>query len=116
MDIAIPTSEIVFRLIPLLLLLGTAVMGAIVCLNNITAPGANLRFVRHIMAMDTTNMDRGTQWREVPLPSPAPDRVRSDPRVRSSGHGARPGRQLLPGRPASPPRATPGKPPSSSVT
>ena len=69
MDIAIPTSEIVFRLIPLLLLLGTAVMGAIVCLNNITAPGANLRFVRHIMAMDTTNMDRGTQWREVRSPA-----------------------------------------------
>ena len=65
MDPAIPATEIVFRLIPLLLLLGTAAMGAIVCLNNITAPGANLRFVEHIMTMDTTNMDAGTQWREV---------------------------------------------------
>lgn len=38
MDTAITTTEIVFRLIPLLLLLGTAVMGFVVCLNNITAP------------------------------------------------------------------------------
>lgn len=69
MDTAITTTEIVFRLIPLLLLLGTAVMGFVVCLNNITAPGANLRFVEHIMTMDTTNMDRGTQWREVRSPA-----------------------------------------------
>ena len=69
MDTAITTTEIVFRLIPLLLVLGTAVMGLIVCLNNITAPGANLRFVEHIMTMDTTNMDRGTQWREIRSPA-----------------------------------------------
>lgn len=69
MDQAITTVDVVVRLIPLLLLLGTAVMGAIVCLNNITAPGANLRFVEHIMTMDTTNMDRGTQWREIRSPA-----------------------------------------------
>ena len=68
MDPAITTVETVFRLIPLLLLLGTALMGAIVCLNNITAPSANLRFVEHIMTMDTTNMDPGTQWREIRSP------------------------------------------------
>ena len=60
MDSGLPVTEVVFRLIPLLLLSGTAVMGLIVCINNITAPGANLRFVEHIMTMDTTNMDRGT--------------------------------------------------------
>ena len=64
----IGVTEVVFRLIPLLLVLGTAVMGLIVCLNNITAPGANLRFVEHIMTMDTTNMDSGTQWREIRSP------------------------------------------------
>lgn len=69
MDAAVPAAEIAFRLIPLLLVLGTALMGAIVCLNNITAPGANLAFVRHIMTMDTTNMDSGTQWREVRSPT-----------------------------------------------
>ena len=69
MDTAITTTEVVFRLIPLLLVLGTAVMGLIVCVNNITAPGANLRFVEHIMTMDTTNMDRGTQWREIRSPA-----------------------------------------------
>ncbi len=58
----------VFRLIPLLILLGTAVMGAIVVLNNVTAPGANLAFVEHIMTMDTTNMDEGTQWRAIRSP------------------------------------------------
>ena len=68
MQTAVDTTEIVFRLIPLLLVLGTAAMGLIVCLNNITAPGANMRFVEHIMTMDTTNMDRGTQWREVRSP------------------------------------------------
>ena len=57
-----------FRLIPLLILFGTGVMGAIVVLNNITAPGANLAFVEHIMTMDTTNMDAGTQWREIRSP------------------------------------------------
>ena len=69
MDTAIATTEVVFRLIPLLLVLGTALMGLIVCVNNITAPGANLRFVEHIMTMDTTNMDQGTQWREVRSPA-----------------------------------------------
>ena len=69
MDTAITTTEVVFRLIPLLLVLGTATMGLIVCMNNITAPGANLRFVEHIMTMDTTNMDRGTQWREIRSPA-----------------------------------------------
>ncbi len=64
----IATTEVVFRLIPLLLVLGTAVMGLIVCVNNITAPGANMRFVEHIMTMDTTSMDRGTQWREIRSP------------------------------------------------
>ena len=59
----------VFRLIPLLILLGTGVMGGIVVLNNITAPGANLAFVEHIMTMDTTNMDKGTQWREIRSPA-----------------------------------------------
>ncbi|MDE0375421.1 MAG: DUF2165 domain-containing protein [bacterium] len=59
----------VFRLIPLLILLGTGVMGGIVVLNNLTAPGANLAFVEHIMTMDTTNMDRGTQWREIRSPA-----------------------------------------------
>ena len=44
-------------------------MGAIVVLNNITAPGANLAFVEHIMTMDTTNMDKGTQWREIRSPA-----------------------------------------------
>ena len=68
MEPDITTVETVFRLIPLFLLLGTAVMGAIVCLNNITAPGANLRFVEHIMTMDTTDMDPGTRWREVRSP------------------------------------------------
>ena len=68
MDPTLTTVEIVFRLIPLLLVLGTGVMGAVVCLNNITAPAANLRFVEHIMTMDTTNMDSGTQWREVRSP------------------------------------------------
>lgn len=68
METAIDATEIAFRMIPLLLVLGTAVMGLIVCLNNITAPGANLRFVEHIMTMDTTNMDSGTQWREVRSP------------------------------------------------
>ena len=58
----------VFRLIPLLILLGTGVMGGIVVLNNLTAPGANLAFVEHIMTMDTTNMDKGTQWREIRSP------------------------------------------------
>ncbi|MCY3580519.1 MAG: DUF2165 domain-containing protein [Acidimicrobiia bacterium] len=60
--------EIVFRLIPLLILLGTGAMGAIVVLNNLTAPSANMSFVRHIMTMDTTNMDQGTQWREIKSP------------------------------------------------
>jgi len=64
----ISTVEIVFRLIPLLILLGTGVMGAIVVLNNLTAPSANMAFVRHIMTMDTTNMDKGTQWREIKSP------------------------------------------------
>ncbi|MXY76220.1 MAG: DUF2165 domain-containing protein [Acidimicrobiia bacterium] len=59
----------VFRLIPLLILLGTGVMGGIVVLNNLTAPGANLAFVEHIMTMDTTNMDKGTQWREIRSPA-----------------------------------------------
>ena len=59
----------VFRLIPLLILLGTGVMGGIVVLNNITAPGANLAFVEHIMTMDTTNMDKGTHWREIRSPA-----------------------------------------------
>jgi len=59
----------VFRLIPLLILLGTGVMGGIVVLNNLTAPGANLAFVEHIMTMDTTNMDKGTQWREIRSPT-----------------------------------------------
>ncbi len=68
MDPTVTTVEVVFRLIPLFILIGTAVMGAIVCLNNITAPGANLRFVEHIMTMDTTNRDRGTQWREINSP------------------------------------------------
>lgn len=68
MDTAVGAAEVVFRLIPLLLVLGTAAMGLIVCLNNITAPGANLRFVEHIMTMDTTHMDPGTQWREVKSP------------------------------------------------
>ena len=68
MEAAIGATEIAFRLIPLLLVLGTAVMGLIVCVNNITAPGANMRFVEHIMTMDTTNMDRGTQWREIRSP------------------------------------------------
>ena len=68
METAISATEIVFRLTPLVLVLGTAVMGLIVCVNNITAPGANLGFVEHIMTMDTTNMDRGTQWREVRSP------------------------------------------------
>ena len=68
MDTAIGATDISFRLIPLLLVFGTAVMGLIVCLNNITAPGANMRFVEHIMTMDTTNMDRGTQWREIRSP------------------------------------------------
>ena len=67
-DADIITVEMVFRLIPLLVLLGTGVMGAIVVLNNITAPGANLAFVEHIMTMDTTNMDRGTQWRAIRSP------------------------------------------------
>jgi len=67
-DADITTVETVFRLIPLLILLGTGVMGAIVVLNNITAPGANLAFVEHIMTMDTTNMDRGTQWRAIRSP------------------------------------------------
>ena len=61
--------EFVFRLIPLLILLGTGVMGGIVVLNNLTAPGANLAFVEHIMTMDTTNMDEGTQWREIRSPA-----------------------------------------------
>ena len=65
MDPAVSAVEIVYRLIPLFLLFGTAVMGAIACLNNITAPGANLRFVEHIMTMDTTDMDPGAQWREI---------------------------------------------------
>jgi len=43
-------------------------MGAIVVLNNITAPGANLAFVEHIMTMDTTSMDKGTQWRAIHSP------------------------------------------------
>ena len=68
MDTAIGAADIAFRLIPLLLVLGTAVMGLIVCLNNITAPGANMRFVEHIMTMDTTDMDPGTQWREIRSP------------------------------------------------
>ncbi len=68
MDPTVTTVEVVFRLIPLFILIGIAVMGAIVCLNNITAPGANLRFVEHIMTMDTTNRDRGTQWREISSP------------------------------------------------
>ena len=67
-DADITTVETVFRLIPLLILFGTGVMGAIVVLNNITAPGANLAFVEHIMTMDTTNMDRGTQWRAIRSP------------------------------------------------
>ena len=67
-DADITTVEFVFRLIPLLILLGTGVMGAIVVLNNITAPGANLAFVEHIMTMDTTNMDEGTQWRAIQSP------------------------------------------------
>ncbi len=64
----ISTVEIVFRLVPLVILAGTGLMGAIVVLNNLTAPGANLAFVRHIMTMDTTNMDSGTQWREIRSP------------------------------------------------
>ena len=69
MDATIGAADIAFRLIPLLLVLGTAGMGLIVCLNNITAPRANMRFVEHIMTMDTTNMDSGTQWREIRSPA-----------------------------------------------
>ncbi len=68
MEAGITPVDIVFRLAPLLLLAGTTVMAAIVCLNNLTAPQANLDFVRHIMTMDTTNQDRGTQWREIRSP------------------------------------------------
>ncbi len=68
MEPTITAVEIVFRLIPLFLLIGTTVMGAVVCLNNITAPVSNLRFVEHIMTMDTTNRDRGTRWREIRSP------------------------------------------------
>ena len=67
-DADITTVETVFRLVPLLILLGTGVMAALAVLNNLTAPGANLAFVQHIMTMDTTNMDEGTQWREIRSP------------------------------------------------
>jgi len=67
-DAEITTVEMVFRLIPLLVLLGTGAMGAIVVLNNITAPGANMSFVEHIMTMDTTKIDKGTQWRAIRSP------------------------------------------------
>lgn len=69
METALPAAEVAFRLIPLVLLLGTAVTAAVAALNNLTAPGANLDFVRHIMTMDTTNRDRGVRWREVRSPA-----------------------------------------------
>ena len=69
MEADITTVEVVFRLIPLLILLGAGVMSAMAVLNNVTAPGANLAFVEHIMTMDTTNMDEGTQWRAIRSPA-----------------------------------------------
>ena len=62
------TVEMAFRSIPLLILFGTGLMAAIVVLNNVCAPRTNQAFVRHIMTMDTTNQDPGTQWREIRSP------------------------------------------------
>jgi predicted small integral membrane protein len=63
MDIS--TTEFVFRLIPLLILVGTTTMGAIICLNNVTAPRANFQFVEHVLSMDTTHGEEGIKWRAV---------------------------------------------------
>ena len=64
----LPAHELVFRLIPLLLLVGIAATAAIAVLNNVSSPRANLPFVEHILSMDTTYQLEGTRWRAIGSP------------------------------------------------
>ena len=64
----LPTNEIVFRAVTLLTVLGITATGAIASLNNVSAPGINLQFIKHIMSMDTTYQAERTRWRSVNSP------------------------------------------------
>ncbi|MDJ0924188.1 MAG: DUF2165 domain-containing protein [Acidimicrobiia bacterium] len=69
MDSSLPAAEIAFRLIPLLLVAGTAAMGVLIVFNNVTAPQSNFQFVQHVMSMDTTFQDKRLMWRAINSPA-----------------------------------------------
>lgn len=58
-------TTLVFRLAPLLLVLGTSSMATIVVFGNITDPRSNLQYVERIMSMDTTYRSPRLMWRAI---------------------------------------------------
>jgi len=68
MEPVLPATELLFRLTAFVPLIGTAIMAAIVVLNNLSAPRSNFLFIEHIMTMDTTYQAPGTVWRAIRSP------------------------------------------------
>ncbi len=61
----IDDTTMMFRVAPLLLVAGTALMATIVVFGNVTDPTSNLRYVERIMSMDTTYRSPRLMWRAI---------------------------------------------------
>src|SRR5271167_3736067 len=56
------------RIVKIIMSGGLAVLAAFITIGNLHDPGANLKFVEHVLSMDTIPVDSPTAARALPFP------------------------------------------------